>query len=658
MDAYKWVRWVRLPATLLLITALVGCTSPAAPGGEPPRAEAGTLDLGEWSVEDRGPVRLDGTWEFRWRQLLTPADFGRSPGPDRRASIRVPGVWAGQAPYGDPLPGHGYATYRLVIRDPAAGGVRALNLPVIRTAYRLWVNGQLLAASGQVGKTRAQTIPRYRTQVIDFQSQGDTLELVLQVANFHHRAGGIHNPLIYGTPNQITGIHERRVAFSLFLFGSLLILGLYQLGFYAVRRQEPSTLYLGLFCLLVALWTLLVREAFLTRLFPNFPWEAGMKLEYLAIYAGLPLFALFLRSLYPDEVSQRVTATIAGLGLLFSLAVLVTPATVYTRTLPVFQAIMILAAIYLLYALILATVRTRPGAWLSLLAGAVFSATVCNDILFVDGIIHTGELAPLGLLFFVFAQATILSTNYARALVQVQQLSADLKEINRTLERKVAERTRSLEQSQRQESETRAAISVIQERERIAREIHNSVGHALTTTIVLIEAAKRLFGRDSALAGEKLAQSQDLVRKGLNEVRQAVHALKAAPWEIDLGHALKQLIHETTMHTDTLVETDIQPLCGVTPAQREVLYQALQEGLTNGLRHGMSTHFQFSLCHDDRDIHFTLIDNGQGASECNFGFGLQSLRECVLELDGSMAVDTAPGKGFTLSVSLPVHLPD
>ena len=645
----------RLFAALFLAISILGCASLASARIEPPRAEAGILNLEGWAVEDRGALGLDGAWEFYWHRLLTPADFARHATPVGREWGAIPQTWTRYQHEGRPLPGDGYATFRLTIRDPGARGVRGLYLPPIRTAYRLWVNGELTAANGVVGTARDSTVPRYRTQAVFFQPNGDTVELVLQVANFHHRAGGLPNPLVYGTADQITTLHEHRVAVSLFLFGSLVIMGLYQLNFHARYRADRSTLYFGIYCLLVSLWTVLVREASLTRWFPALPWELGMKLEYLAIYAGLPVFTLFLRAIYPREVSERATSIVVVLGSLFSLLVAATPARVYTQTLPAFQAVMVLSGLYLLYALFLAAVRKRTNSWLSCLAGLVFTATVYHDIALVNGLTATGELSPMGLLFFVFAQALNLSGKYASTFAATEKMSAELQELNRNLEEKVAERTLSLERSQRQVAETLAAVSVLQERERLARTIHNSVGHTLTTTTVLIEAAKRLMVRNTEGAQEKLEQSLELTRKGLNEMRQTVHALKDPPREMDLALSLAQLIQKTSHHTNITVDAEIEPLDRVTPAQSEVLFHAVQEGLTNGIRHGGSTHFRVSLHQNDGAICLAVADNGKGARSPSFGFGLQTLQDRVESLDGALSVAAEPGQGITLSVILPVH---
>ena len=138
-------------------------------------------------------------------------------------------------------------------------------------------------------------------------------------------------------------------------------------------------------------------------------------------------------------------------------------------------------------------------------------------------------------------------------------------------------------------SEELEEVTALKERNRIAREIHDTVGHTLTTVLLEMEAGERLLSTNQKLALEKFGLAKGQVRKGLNDIRESVSTLQAGKDILDFIPSLKLLISEITKHGDIYVKYDISELPELNEAQRKALYRALQEGLTNGIKHGEST---------------------------------------------------------------------
>ena len=219
----------RLLVLFMFISLLLGgCTNPHAPGQ--PQAEMGHLDLAEWPIFET-TAKLDGQWEFYEQQLLSPQAINTQ----TSAYIDVPSTWNSQLSGGD-----GFATYRLSFRTDAVGRL-ALKLPRIFTAFKLWVNGEMLAQAGLVGVNKAEMTPQYLPQVISFEPQNGQNEIVVQVSNFNHRSGGILESIIIGPEHLIRQMREVNVAYELFLFGSLAIMGAYHLALYIFRRHNESS---------------------------------------------------------------------------------------------------------------------------------------------------------------------------------------------------------------------------------------------------------------------------------------------------------------------------------------------------------------------------------------------------------------------------------
>ncbi|MCT6926149.1 histidine kinase [Metasolibacillus sp.] len=232
------------------------------------------------------------------------------------------------------------------------------------------------------------------------------------------------------------------------------------------------------------------------------------------------------------------------------------------------------------------------------------------------------------------------------------RLYSDIQYLTRNLEQQVEERTESLQKSMKMTSEALAEMSVYAERNRIAQEIHDIVGHTLTSTVLQIEAGRRLLAKDIEAAVKRLIDAQDLVRHSLSEIRNSVHMLKEDKY-YDIEKALYTLIEETAHNTGVSIYVDMDKVEYLPAIMKKLLYHALQEGLTNGIRHGYSSEFQFTLKYDGELIFFELLDNGDGAGYIELGFGLRMMKDRVEQLKGTFSIETAERNGCILRITLP-----
>jgi signal transduction histidine kinase len=249
----------------------------------------------------------------------------------------------------------------------------------------------------------------------------------------------------------------------------------------------------------------------------------------------------------------------------------------------------------------------------------------------------------------LLASQCAISIDNARLYSGIQSLRV-------SLEQQVEERTRSLKQSMGETAAALAENSVYEERNRIAQEIHDVVGHTLTSTVLQIEAGKRLLHKDKEGAVTRLEGAQELVRHGLNEIRRSVHMLKEGQ-AFNLGHQLRQLIQDTEHHTGVVIKASMGDLPDLTMPYKKLIYHALQEGLTNGIRHGGASYFRFLLAQEGKLLVFQLQDNGRGAAELVTGFGLNVMRERAEQLDGILTIETQGYGGCLLRIEIPLVQP-
>ena len=347
---------------MIPLLILVGCDQLESREA-PPKAQKGVLDLRDWDFAEDGPVNLDGQWAFYWKRLLTEQDFREEAPPAGTGWIQVPSAWNGFYTGEERLSADGYATFRLRVYLDGRDSDLALKLPEIAAAYRLWINGVELASNGIVGRTARQMEPQYLPLVCDFPVGSDWISIVVQVSNFHERQGGIRHKILLGEEGQIRKTRERKIALEFLLFGSLLVMALYNLVLFGLRPEERSPLYFSVFCLLISLRVLVSGEKYLVELLPDIGWQLPRALFMLTFVMAVPVFATFIRSLFAEEFSNRVVRCTQFAGLLFAGIVLSTPARIYTQTLPIYQVITGLLGLYTISVLVLCAIRERrsPG---------------------------------------------------------------------------------------------------------------------------------------------------------------------------------------------------------------------------------------------------------------------------------------------------------
>ncbi|GAA3257439.1 sensor histidine kinase [Dactylosporangium siamense] len=195
-------------------------------------------------------------------------------------------------------------------------------------------------------------------------------------------------------------------------------------------------------------------------------------------------------------------------------------------------------------------------------------------------------------------------------------------------------------------------LATTQERNRVARDIHDGLGHYLTTVQMQIRAGRALLDRDPVRADEVLAQAEEQAREALSEVRRSVSALRAP--RVPLGERVEQLAREASqsgLPTSVEVSGASRRLA---PDVEEALYRAAQEGLTNVRRHARAAHAHVLLDYGPTEVRMVVGDDGCGQpAGASGGFGLTGLRERVTGLGGAVALDSVPGKGSTLTVTAP-----
>jgi signal transduction histidine kinase len=197
--------------------------------------------------------------------------------------------------------------------------------------------------------------------------------------------------------------------------------------------------------------------------------------------------------------------------------------------------------------------------------------------------------------------------------------------------------------------------AMLQERNRIAREIHDSLGHALTAQSIQLENALLFLPPDAEKTESFLREAKQLGAKALQEVRRSISTLRSNPLQ---GQSLEAAIAKTVaefQNTTGIVPNCTLELSGTLPTEiSTALYRIIQESLTNIYKHSGATQVRLHLQQSREAIHLEIVDNGQGfdPKQNTTGFGLQGMRERTAALGGQFSLTSQPQKGCRITVSI------
>jgi signal transduction histidine kinase len=212
---------------------------------------------------------------------------------------------------------------------------------------------------------------------------------------------------------------------------------------------------------------------------------------------------------------------------------------------------------------------------------------------------------------------------------------------------------------QLQESALRAEeLAIVEERNRLAREMHDTLGHRLTVASVQLEGAQRLCPSDAERAATMIGTVREQIREALSELRSNVATLRA-PVEADLqlSSSLQRLMTHFERATGLTIHKVLpEEMPKLPDTHRMALYRTAQEALTNVQRHAGAGQVWLVLTAHGNAVTLLVSDDGQGVSMSanQVGFGLQGLRERAAQLGGELHLEPRSGGGTQLSLRLPL----
>lgn len=656
-----------LLAMLLLLCTLGGCVKQH----HAPSAVAGVIDLSHWDIASQGPASLNGQWDFYWRHLYTPGEHGPDLARIKPRYVMVPALWHLQQGETGSFSSTGYGTYHLRVLLPE-NSPEKLSLQVIGalSVSNVWVNGALVGGTGAVGQDADTESPKRHSVIAAFSTKTGSLEnildIVIQVSNFHNTVGGLSRAITLGTTEQIQGRCRTLWITGAFVGGAMLCLSLYHFALFYMRRRVRTYLYFALYCLLWCVATVFSPGSGLLMdvLAPRFSWEWFINMALLPYGLITPLMVLFYHGLFPKPWGKWVNGFFLTLGAVFIAYILGTPANAYDP--PVFFYFLATrgAFLYLIAMFILDTFNKEDGVLLLVPGYLGLCFAEFDDVLFDRNLIGSADFGLFGILLFILTYSFFVSSRFAQAFKNVEQLSRKLETTNVRLCQLNALKDSFLANTTH-ELKTPLAGMV-----GIAEALLAGAGGKLTNAArehlqILAHSGKRLSNLVNDVRDLSRLEHQDIMlHKGAVSLQDATAGVLA-------------LVGQLSADRNVVLQNSVPADFPLLLADSDRLEQILFNLLGNSLKFTRQGSITVTATCSDTFATVTVQDTGvgispedqerifspyeqahnetSGAGTGGTGLGLAITRYLVELHGGEIAVSSQPGKGSVFTFTIPLH---
>lgn len=419
------IRILPLPPILFLLF-LAGCAGSADTNAS--RAVKGEIDLSGRSFKMQGPAPLDGEWEFYLCPQDDPSLSECLPRGGQKDFYPLPAIWKESTFRGVPLASTGRGVYRLNVRLDDDGKPKCLYLSGLLSVCRVSVNGRVLAESGVVGNDAESEKPRKHLLTPCFSPKGGRNEIILEVSNFHNDQGGIHSGVRIGLREQIEDMINLRRVTGAVTGGALLIMGVFHLVIFWMRKANKENLYFGLFCIVWCVGTVFnPQSAFLAARILKIPWNWYIDICLLPFGLAIPLLLLFYHAVFPKKIGKIVNRIYIVIGGSFFLYILATPPNAYSDVAFDYYLISRTAYLYLFAAFTMDLIQKRKGAAFLAPGYLALGYSEFDGILFDLNIINSTDFTHLGAFIFILSYSALMSVRFAETMAKIDDVSEQLK---------------------------------------------------------------------------------------------------------------------------------------------------------------------------------------------------------------------------------------
>ena len=660
-----------------------------------PMAIKGVLDLRQIPNRDKFIISLNGEWEFYWKKMLYPRDFRAQVLPKPDIYGKVPSYWTDYSGAIFKTGKYGYATYRLTILLPENINKRlAFDVPVFDSSFDLWVNDTLLASNGQTGKSEEETRPGYAPGFHRYIAVKDTLNIVINVSNFHHRRGGFWVPMRLGTFSEINQKKANTWAGDYATMSLLLGFALYFIVFFFLYPKDRIMAFFSM-----ALFGLALRPLFTSQYliydFFTIGWQWTVRLEYISLFIVMIGLTWFADSLYPSRLIRFISYTVT---FTFSAAAIITlafPVKVFSYSVTAYYPSMIILILYVLFRSFSGMLKKSIIDTVYFIAFVLFTFGSVHDILVSLGKAYSqiGYVMSFVVVVFIFIQAVLLLYKWIQAFYEKEKLHTELEFLNKNLEKLVNERTIDLktrnEEIEKQNSRIALQNKQLSETLQLKNKIFSVIAHDLRSPVVNILYMLNLLKEEEykakydTFANSSIQYAQlviNLLENMLVWGRGQEDKIKYSPEKHDLANIILtnlSILKETADRKDISVNFT-QIGSSVAYFDKDLIDIVIRNLLSNAVKYtnrgGRVSILVKDRSNDGEGVLLKICDNGVGIppvkqkylftfteiestpgteNERGTGLGLKLCQELLKINMGTISVESKVGEGTCFMIVLP-----
>ena len=372
-------------------------------------AKNGILDLSDWEFEKQGTITLNGNWAFYWNKFATSDET-----PDM--FVNVPSVWNSYKINGDYLPGNGYATYKLHVKN---GGTQplAIKFEPCSTAYELYIDDELVTKNGKIAKQKEDFIPEYKQQTITFTPNSNDFIITVYISNYEYARGGFWYAAMLGSPAQLEKINRFISYRDLLLIGSFLTMMIFCLFLYMFTQRNSALIIFTWLSFITALRTALYGDRIFIRLITSFHFT--IICEYFTLIWMPILISLLIQSLIDNTRSKMISRIIISISVIESILVILLPISIITRFTFYIEIFGICTAIFSLINFLFTTKHVKY-----VLSVGTIVLIFCGiyDVLYQSCLVNGFfELSPIGFFVMLNTWVIILSIDYTNTIMNMEK---------------------------------------------------------------------------------------------------------------------------------------------------------------------------------------------------------------------------------------------
>lgn len=410
----------------------------------------GVLNLKYCNKLEESVIDLTGNWQFYYGKHLTAEQMRNLPATEKKY-IKTPATWTDNTINGKKIPAFGIGTYYLKIvlnkhnkNDNQNFGFK---ISSIISAYKLYINGELVGSAGVTTPTIKGYVPIYYPQSCYFDSEADTLNVVFHVTNFTDPLyGGIWKKMYFGNEKNIETFSWRKNAVSLFILSAFILLFIYQFSVSFIQKEEKSHRIISFLSLISFVKLLSDGDVSIFNFFPNMDFTFYYRI-WLWSFLLLPMILRLTKIAYPSEVNKYIERAFYLIYTVLIIGFVFLDIQLILTNLHIAVYITFACIVYLFYVLIKAILKRRKYSAISFISFSIMILGILNDLVFLKYQFTYGYISHFGILLYIAIQSVTVTIKFATEHKQVLLLSNELADSNKNLEALVAGRTKQLHEA-------------------------------------------------------------------------------------------------------------------------------------------------------------------------------------------------------------------